>query len=557
MRHHPIYPLSNEIVDEIAFHFPTAATYLGIAGHDHRMPDLSPDGAERALEALRRFRSRVDELPAASDRWDRLAVEVAKSALDEDIEYLELGEHLMDVNSMASPLQDLREVFDHMGRESVEHWENIVARLKSMDPTLDGYRQSLNEGRARGKRAAQRQAEAAARQAGIHASAGDSAFVALLREFEESDHSPALGAELQQAVAAARSAFGRFSEYLREDYLPTARPEDAVGAEPYARYAKRFLGTTIDPIATYEWGWTEVAAIRERMDEVAGQIRTGASIADALDLLKTEPDRSASGPDQFRELMQARTDDALSKLGGTHFDVPEQIRTCVVKLAPPGGSLGAYYVGPSEDFTRPGSVWWSLEGDGPVPLYDQVTTAYHEGFPGHHLQVGVQVSLADRLSRLHRLWMWKAGTGEGWALYAERLMEELGFLDEPDYVFGLLAAQMLRACRVVIDIGAHLDLPIPQGQPFHPGERWRFETATEMLREYATLDAAYADSEVTRYLGWPGQAISYKVGEQAILDLRDEVRRARGTAFDLEAFHRDLLEVGPVGLDLLREMILR
>jgi uncharacterized protein (DUF885 family) len=254
--------------------------------------------------------------------------------------------------------------------------------------------------------------------------------------------------------------------------------------------------------------------------------------------------------------MQERTDDALHRLGGTHFDVPDQIRTCVVKLAPPGGSLGAYYVGPSEDFTRPGSVWWSLDGDGPVPLYDQVTTAYHEGFPGHHLQVGVQVSLAEHLSRLHRLWMWKAGTGEGWALYAERLMEELGFLDEPDYVFGLLAAQMLRACRVVIDIGAHLDLRIPEGQPFHPGENWRFETATEMLREYATLDAAYADSEVTRYLGWPGQAISYKVGEQAILDLRAEVQRMQGDGFDLATFHRNLLEVGPVGLDLLREMIL-
>jgi uncharacterized protein (DUF885 family) len=201
-------------------------------------------------------------------------------------------------------------------------------------------------------------------------------------------------------------------------------------------------------------------------------------------------------------------------------------------------------------------VWWSLEGDGPVPLYDQMTTAYHEGFPGHHLQVGVQVSLADKLSRLHRLWMWKSGSGEGWALYAERLMEELGFLDRPDYVFGLLAAQMLRACRVVIDIGAHLDLKIPEGQPFHPGEPWRFESATEMLREYATLDTAYADSEVTRYYGWPGQAISYKVGEKAILELREDARRDRGDHFDLKVFHRDLLEVGPVGLDLLREMML-
>jgi uncharacterized protein (DUF885 family) len=236
--------------------------------------------------------------------------------------------------------------------------------------------------------------------------------------------------------------------------------------------------------------------------------------------------------------------------------VPDAIRAVDIKLAAPGGSLGAYYVGPSEDFARPGSVWWSLEGEGPFPLYDEITTAYHEGFPGHHLQVGVQMSEAEHLSRLQRLWVWKSGIGEGWALYAERLMEELGYLDSPDYRFGLLAAQMLRACRVVIDIGSHLRYPIPDDQPFHPGEAWTFETAVEMLQEYATLDPAYAASEVTRYYGWPGQAISYKVGERMILETRDELRAARGDTFDLKRFHADLLGVGPIGIDLVRQFLL-
>jgi uncharacterized protein (DUF885 family) len=116
---------------------------------------------------------------------------------------------------------------------------------------------------------------------------------------------------------------------------------------------------------------------------------------------------------------------------------------------------------------------------------------------------------------------------------------------------------MLRACRVVIDIGSHLDLPIPANQPFHPGERWTFATAVEMLERYATLAKPYAESEVTRYLGWPGQAISYKVGENAILEIRDEVRTRLGSAFDQKAFHARLLEVGPVGLDLLRAEMVR
>lgn len=552
---HPIYALSSAIVDELASLYPTAATYLGIDGHDHRMPDLSPDGAQTALAAVQSLRRQVSELPPTEDRWDRLAVLVAESALDEEIEHIEHGDHLVDLNSMASPMQDLREVFDHMGRDSSDHWDNIIARLKAMDPTLDGYRRTLNEGRARGKVVARRQAEVTAEQAGIHASEDDSAFIALLREFEDSDHSPALKSAMGQAVTAARGAFGRFSEYLREDYLPAARPEDGVGAEAYTRYARRFLGLEIDPLETYAWGWEEVTTLRNAMELVADEIKPGATIAETLDLLKNDPTRQAPSSEAFRKMMQERTEDALTKLVGTHFDLPDEIRRCDVKIAPPGGSLGAYYVGPSEDFTRPGTTWWALDGDGPVPLYDQITTAYHEGFPGHHLQVGIQVSLAEKLSRLHRLWMWKSGSGEGWALYAERLMHELGFLDKPDYVFGLLSAQMLRACRVVVDIGAHLDLKIPDDQPFHPGEPWRFETATEMLRDYATLESAYAASEVTRYYGWPAQAISYKIGERTILDIRDEVRRARGEDFDLKAFHRELLEVGPVGLDLLREML--
>jgi len=136
------------------------------------------------------------------------------------------------------------------------------------------------------------------------------------------------------------------------------------------------------------------------------------------------------------------------------------------------------------------------------------------------------------------------------------VMDELGYLANPDHRFGFLAAQMLRACRVVIDIGSHLEFTIPDSQPFHPGEEWSFDTGVEMLRDYATLDKAYAESEMTRYLGWPAQAIAYKVGEKAILDVRDELRARRGDAFDARAFHSRVLEIGPVGIDLFRTLIL-
>ncbi len=136
-------------------------------------------------------------------------------------------------------------------------------------------------------------------------------------------------------------------------------------------------------------------------------------------------------------------------------------------------------------------------------------------------------------------------------------MEELGYLEKPDFVMGKLASEMLRACRVVIDIGSHLELPIPSGQPFHPGERWSYEAGVEMLESYAGQSHDIAISEMNRYLGWPAQAISYKVGQQAIRDLRTEAERAAGAGFDLKAFHARLLEVGAVGLDILRDHVRR
>jgi uncharacterized protein (DUF885 family) len=292
------------------------------------------------------------------------------------------------------------------------------------------------------------------------------------------------------------------------------------------------------------------------MEHQAGLIDPGASLPEVVEQLKTDPDRCAATPDEFLEAMRQRQELVMAELDGTHFDIPEPIKRLEVKVAPPGGSLGAYYVQPSEDFTRPGTVWYSLGTQTSFPLWDEVSTAYHEGFPGHHMQSGVQLSLADRLSRLHRTLIWHPGYGEGWALYAERLMHELGYLEKPEYVLGMLSAEMHRACRVVIDIGLHVGYPIPPDAVFRPGRDWTFETAVEMLTDLAFLYPDYARSEVTRYLGWPGQAISYKVGQRVILELREDMRSRRGGAFDLKEFHGAVLGSGPVGLAHLRELVL-
>lgn len=548
---HPIYQLSSDIVDELASSFPDIATEVGIAGHDDRWTDLSPEGSEEILRKVRVLRRRVDSLPEPGNEWDRLAMELAKETLNEEAAFFEHEDHLRNLNPIASALQTLREVWDHMATDTDEDWTNIIYRLERLPAAIEGYRTALDEGRRKGLGVAERQVRAAVEQCRVSAST-ESRLTKLLDTYEREHGANALLSRIEAGVTHARAAYSEFADYLAETYAVDAAEKDAVGEHRYIRAAYEFLGTNIDPVATYQWGWEQVAELSAHMKQIANEILPGGSMKEVDQLLRTDPGRTVPDSTALAEFIQDRLDDALDRLAGTHFDVPEPIRTVTVNIAPPGGSLGAYYVGPSEDFARPGSVWWSLTPEGPYPVFDEVSTAYHEGFPGHHLQIGVQVSLAEKLSRLHRLWVWKAGAGEGWALYAERFMHELGFFEKPDYIFGWLSGQMLRACRVVIDIGSHLELPIPEGQPFHPGEAWTFDTAVDMLVEYAALGRPYAESEVTRYLGWPGQAIAYKVGEKAILEMRADAEARLGGSFDAKAFHARLLEVGPVGLDLLR-----
>jgi uncharacterized protein (DUF885 family) len=268
-------------------------------------------------------------------------------------------------------------------------------------------------------------------------------------------------------------------------------------------------------------------------------------------MLRSDPEHAAATHEEFVRVMQERQEAALAALEGVHFDVPNEIRSITINLAPPGTPLGAFYQAPTEDFSRPGGVWYALPDVPQVPLYEEVSVAYHEGFPGHHLQIGTQMLMADRLSRLHRSVLWYSGSGEGWALYAERLMEELGYFERPEYVLGMVVSHLLRACRVVIDIGCHVGFPVPDTAPIARGEHWSFDLGVRVLEELAFQPNDYAVSEVTRYLGWPGQAISYKLGERVILELRDREKRRLGERFSLRDFHDRVLEIGPVGLDLL------
>lgn len=535
-----VFDFADRLTDETFALDPIEAVKAGIP--TDRWPDWSPAGRGERLDWQRRRLSEVRRLEPV-DEWDRLGVAVIEDDLEVALAAHDHGEDLRDLNSSWSPVQKVRDDFDLMPRGTAEDWARIATRLERIGDAFAGYRETLAEGISTGQVVAARQAVDVVAQLRAHGGAG--------RFF---DQLAAEGAAhgLEGAVDAGRRAFDDMADWLEADYVPAADPVDGVGRDRYAFNVRRYLRTdSLDLEATYAWGWDEVHRIFGRMEEVAEQISPD-GVGAAFEVLKTDPARAAHGTEAFVEFISSRLTDAQRRLSGTHFDIPEPLRRLDVQVAPPGGSLGAEYRSPSEDFSRPGAVVYHPGEKTVFPLYDEVSTAYHEGFPGHHLQDAMAVYLGDRLTRYHRLLSWTSGFGEGWALYAEHLMGELGFFEKPDYEMGLLANQVLRACRVVIDIGSHLQLAVPPNR--FSVERWDYPTAVRVLEEVAFLEPDYARSEATRYLGWPGQAISYKVGERMILDLRERARQEPW--YTDKEFHARAIGHGCVGLDLLEASVL-
>ena len=346
------------------------------------------------------------------------------------------------------------------------------------------------------------------------------------------------------------------ARFLRETYVPGAAERDAVGPDRYSLAARVYNGIELDLRETYRWGWEQLAWVESEMAATAEKIAPGQGVEAARELLETDPARAINGEAEFRTWMQELQDRTISELDGTHFDIAEPVKNIEALIAPPGGALAMYYTPPSEDFSRPGRTWYPTGGKTRFPIWSEVSIAYHEGVPGHHFHLGTTVYLSERLSRFQRLLGGTSGQIEGWALYAERLMGELGYLENPDYYLGMLAGQSLRSIRVIIDIGMHLELEIPSGQGFHPGEQWTPELGLEFIQQKSLFPPDFVASEVSRYLGIPGQAISYKVGEREWLAAREESQQQLGSDFDLKQWHTRALSLGPMGLSQMRRELL-
>lgn len=530
---------------------PSLATTLGLPGHETEYQDFSPSGAAAFAKAAR---DTLDELATLepTDASDVVTLDAMRERLGLALEIHESGWDAADLNNIESPAQTIRAIFDLMPTDTAEHWEHIAGRAANVADAIDGYIVSLRSAKDAGKVSAVRQVKIVIEQTSKYAA--EDGFFAKLAAEATIDGQP-LPAELQEKLdagaAVARSAYLRLAAFLEAELLPFAPEKDAVGRDRYALASRLFLGATVDLEETYAWGVQELERLIGEQEQVAEQIKPGASIEEAKAILDNDPARQIKGTDALKAWMQELSDRAVSELADVHFDIPDIMKTLECRIAPTDEG-GIYYTGPSDDFSRPGRMWWSVPaGEDTFTTWAETTTVFHEGVPGHHLQVATAVYRRELLNNWRRNVCWVSGHGEGWALYAEKLMLELGYLKDPGDHMGMLDMQRMRAARVVFDIGVHLELEVPERWG---SGTWTSEKGFEFLKANLPISAGQLQFEFTRYLGWPGQAPSYKVGQRLWEEIRAELERRDG--FDLKSFHTDALNIGSVGLDTLRRALL-
>jgi uncharacterized protein (DUF885 family) len=539
-------------VDTLVDLSPVLATYIGRNEANGRLDDVSPEGHERSVAAARAALAELDALEPV-DRVDEVTKTDLSAELRLEIELHDAQWHLRDLNVIASAPQDFRQAFDLMPTAQADDWSAIADRLAAVPAALRGYVETLREGIGRGVVPARRQVDEVATQIARYSAAGGFfATFAADAAPDEGQLPASLARDLADRAGAARVAYDELRSFLIGELAPVAAEEDAVGRDLYALNSRRFLGATIDLDETYEWGREELARMIAEQQAIAEEILPGATVEEAVAHLEADRARKLHGTEALQRWMQETSDRAIAELGASHFDIPEQIRALECMIAPTQEG-GIYYTGPTDDFSRPGRMWWSVpEGVTEFDTWRELTTVYHEGVPGHHLQIAQATYNRAELNTWRRVLAGTSGHAEGWALYAERLMQQLGYLDDPADRLGMLDGQRLRALRVVLDIGVHLGKPRLDGDGI-----WDHDYALEMMRRNVNMSDEFRQFEVNRYLGWPGQAPSYKVGQRIWEQVRDGVREQEGDGFTFKDFHKRALDIGGVGLDTLRTVLLR
>ncbi|MDR0285876.1 MAG: DUF885 domain-containing protein [Propionibacteriaceae bacterium] len=541
--------LANTYWQSVVARSPLTMTALGLPDRQDEYDDLSPEGLAATARLARSTRAAIDGV-TLTDSTDAVTAAALRERLGLIVETHDDEADLTNISNIESGLHTIREAYDLMPVATESDWATIARRLHAVPPAVKGWFASQFAGIEAGIAPARRQVDALADQcAGWIADTGF--FAGLLDQARTA--CPGLSAttrdQLAEGVAIARRAYACAIETLRDKVRPLAVVEDGVGRARYELASRFFLGMTVDFAETYRWGLDQVAELEARQAELCAGLRPGLTVAETKRALDEDPAYLLDSPEAMEAWMQSKADGAIAALDGVHFDIPEPARRIECLIAPThDGAI--YYTDATDDFSRPGRMWWSVpEGQTTFSTWRELTTVYHEGVPGHHLQCSQAIYNRAELNDWRRRGIWVSGHGEGWALYAEQLMADLGMLDDPAMMLGMLDGQAMRAVRVVIDLGIHCGFAPPTEVG---GTEWTFERALAYFNSHVAMDPDVAKFEVMRYFGWPGQAPSYKIGQRVWTEIRDEAQQREGAEFSLKAFHARALGLGALGLDTLR-----
>ncbi|HLV55403.1 MAG TPA: DUF885 domain-containing protein [Actinotalea caeni] len=513
---------------------PDAAEALGDAP-DLRFPDYSPEAFER--------RHSIDRaaLRALGDQPGLLAA-VMRERLTSEVELDAVGFTRRLLAPLATPVHLVRQVFDDLPSGTAAERRRIRMHLAAVPDTLAELQRTLLAEAEQGNVVAARQVRVVADQVDRW----------LAGRFFDG----VLDGAAPREAAAATAAFADLSATLRTRLLPLAPTADGVGRDVYSVTAGAFLGEHVDLDELYVFGWDLIARLQERGRALATQIVGEPDMAAAAAHLDADPGGRVAVGGPLVAWLQQRIDLAAGVAHDRIAAMPERTRAVEARLTTAASGV-MYYTPADAASTRPGRVWWTVpDGTADVATWREVSTVHHEGVPGHHLQHAITHDLAH-LHPWQRYLCHVHGYAEGWAHYAEELAEEVGLLPTPGEQLGLVLARLWRACRIVVDIGLHLDLPIPAGAPGPCADatRWTPELGATVLHEIAGVEPQTARFEVDRYLGWPGQALAFAVGARLWRQARETAERRAGPAFDLRTFHTEALALGPMGLGPLREAL--
>ncbi len=543
--------LKSALADEWEYELresPEAASTFGDYRYNDKWSDISlahvPQRRKDAKAFLERFEA-IDTtgFPEQEQISKQLIVEKYKETL-EDIDF---KNYLQPVDQFNGIQILLPQIVSAIPLDSVKHYQDYLARLRQIPQVLADTVELLKEGEKEKLLPPKFLLEKTVVQCqSIANAAGEtSAFADPVKKFPAAipaAEQKRLRAEILAAIdTEVRPAYTKLAQFLQTDYAPKGRTDPGVWSLPDGdaryRYDVRVQTTTnMTPEAIHQLGWAQVREIEAQMSTIARKLGF-ADVKAFRASLKNNPKVTPKSRDQILQLYRGYIADMQPKLPQL-FGLLPKARVEVLPTQPyrEAEAAGAEYNEGTPDGSRPGRVYVNTSDFAHRSLLDVEATAYHEGIPGHHMQISIAQELTT-LPPFRQHAQYNAYV-EGWALYAERLGKELGFYQDPYSDYGRLSSELFRACRLVVDTGVHY-------------KHWTRQQMVDFFHEHSDESEPDLQAEVDRYIAFPAQALSYKLGQLKFIELRERAKKELGPKFDIRAFHDEMLNGGALPLDVL------